>query len=279
MLKFKDYIMPNIGLFFRHKNSIDIFIEDNYDEEFYKALLSRVFQGSSYQINKLIALGCKENVKNACKADQTARRQKRIYLVDGDLELITDSNEKGLKHYYVQEKYCVENNLLHKSSIIEILHDHMSVDKVKIEKQLGFENWLKGLSRPLIELFLNYAICKKIKPTVQTVAFGVGKLCTEVKKVAILDENKVNARIDTIKTEILTEISEEEYNELIYDLRCKWPVSIETLITIVSAKDYLLPLLEFRFHKLKSVKMKRETLRLRLAKLCNVEELMELMIA
>jgi len=263
MLKFKDYIMPNIGVFFRHKNTVDVFIEDNYDEEFYLALVNRVFAKTGHKINKLLPLGCKKNVVNACSADQGKRTIKRVYIVDGDLELITDDNDKTLRHLFVLRKYCIENYLIHEESILEILHDYVLIDKEKISKQLSFENWLKGLSKNLIDLFLHYALC-------------VGKLCEMVKKIPVLKEEKGNQRISDLKVEILKVISEEEYNEKIYTLRSKWAYSVETLLQIVSAKDYLFPLLEFRFHKFKSinsVNIRRETLRLRLAKLCDISEL------
>lgn len=276
MLKFKDFVLPNVGLFFRYKNNVDVFIEDSYDDEFYLALVNRVFEKTGHKINKLISLGCKSNVLAACASDQVKRDVLRVYIVDGDLELITNGNEKKLKHLFVLEKYCIENYLIHKESIIEIIHDYLIIERDKIEKQLSFENWLKGLSKDLIELFLHYSISKEVCPTIPTISLGVGNLCAPIKQVPVLNEEKCNKRIADIKKEILKSISEEEYNDKIYELREKWPYNMDTLLKIVSAKDYIIPLLEFRFHKFKStnsIKMRRETLRLRLAKLCDVSEL------
>lgn len=276
MLKFKDFVLPNIGLFFRYKNNVDVFIEDSYDEEFYLTLVNRVFEQTGHKVNKLISLGCKTNVLAACNSDQAKRDVLRVYIVDGDLELITDNNDKNLKHLFVLEKYCIENYLIHKESIIEIIHDYLIIDREKIEKQLSFENWLKGLSKDLIELFLHYSISKEVCPTIPTISLGVGNLCSPIKKVPVLNEEKCNKRVLNIKSEILKVITEEEYNDKIYGLREKWPYNMNTLLKIVSAKDYILPLLEFRFQKFKSsnpIRMRRETLRLRLAKLCDVTEL------
>lgn len=276
MLKFKDFVLPNVGLFFRYKNTVDVFIEDSYDEEFYLTLVNRVFEKTGHKINKLISLGCKTNVLAACHSDQAKRDVLRVYIVDGDLELITDSNEKKLKHLFVLDKYCIENYLIHKESIIEIIHDYLIIDRDKIEKQLSFENWLKGLSKDLIDLFLHYSISKQVCPTIPTISLGVGNLCEPIKKIPVLNEEKCNNRIKDIKEEILKSITNEEYNDKIYELREKWPYNMDTLLKIVSGKDYILPLLEFRLHKFKStnsIKMRRETLRLRLAKLCDVSEL------
>ncbi|MCG2420442.1 DUF4435 domain-containing protein [Aequorivita sp. F47161] len=276
MLKFKDFILPNVGLFFRYKNNVDVFIEDSYDDEFYLTLVNRVFEKTGHKINKLISLGCKSNVLAACSSDQSKRDVLRVYIVDGDLELITDTNEKSLKHLFVLDKYCIENYLIHKESIIEIIHDYLVIDRDKIEKQLSFENWLKGISKDLIDLFLHYSISKEVCPTLPTISLGVGKLCEQIKKIPVLNEDKCNLRIADIKKDILKSISEEEYNDRIYALREKWPYNMDTLLKIVSGKDYIMPLLEFRFHKFKttnSINIRRGTLRLRLAKLCDITEL------
>lgn len=268
--------MPNIGLFFRYKNSVDVFVEDNYDEEFYLVLINRVFSKTGHKIEKLLPLGSKANVINACSSDQGPRDVKRVYIVDADLELITNKNDYQLKYLFVLEKYCIENYLLDQESIIEIIHDYLVIDKDKIRKQLSYENWLKGISKDLIELFLHYAICKEVCPSIPTISLGIGNLCVTNKNIPVLCETKCNQRVNSIKSEILNVISQEEYNERIYELRNKWKYSVETLTKIVSAKDYLIPLLEFRFHKFKttkSVNMRRETLRLRLGKLCDITEL------
>lgn len=278
MLHYKDYIVPNLGVFFRHKNNIDVFIEDNYDEEFYKVIINRIL-GNGYRVSKLISLCGKTNVINACQADQFERKEKRIYIVDGDLELITDGNKYNLKYLFIHRVYCIENYLFDKNSIIDILHEHLVIERNKIEKTLSFENWLKGISQPLIDMFLHYALCKKYSPSSPTISIGVGNLCKQMNKITVLDAIKVNDRIEILKQEIINSSTEEIYTEEIYNLRQKWNISVETLLKIVSAKDYLMTLLQFRFqkfHSIKKVKIRNEELRFRLAKTCNLDELKEL---
>jgi hypothetical protein len=82
-------------------------------------------------------------------------------------------------------------------------------------------------------------------------------------------------RIEFLKAEIKKVIPEDEYNELIYELRQKWPLNIESLLTIVSGKDYLIPLIHFRLKKLKgfgSVNVTTKSLRMRLAKLTKIDK-------
>ena len=110
----------------------------------------------------------------------------------------------------------------------------------------------------------------------KTVANSVGSYCKQVKTLTVLDIEKVEKKIQELRTEIIEKVGEDIYNEKIYDLRQKWPSNSETLTAIVSAKDYILPLLSFRFKKLKgkeSFNLKWESLRLGLAKTSNLEPL------
>src|SRR5688572_5862788 len=127
MLRYKEFVIPTISLFFKAKNDVDIFIEDSNDEEFYKVLLQRLTEGR--RIKKIISCKCKTELIKACEADQTDRARKRIYLTDGDIDLIHDSNRKDLKHLHVLEKYCVENFLIEEEGLLETLHSNIVLDK------------------------------------------------------------------------------------------------------------------------------------------------------
>ena len=274
MLRYKDFIIPTISLFFKSKNDVDIFIEDSNDEEFYKALLHRLTDGK--RIKKIISCKCKTELIKACEADQTDRERKRIYLTDGDLDLILDTNRKDLKHLHILEKYCIENFLVEEEGLLEILHSNIVLDKSTISKQLTLGNYLKSISNPLIELFLHYAITHLHKMGIKTVANSVGSFCKQYKSITVLDIVKVEQKIKELRDEIVLKIGDDDYNETIYELRQKWPSNNQTLLTIVSAKDYILPLLSFRFKKLKgkeSFNLKWESLRLGLAKNIKLDSL------
>lgn len=274
MLRYKDFIIPTISLFFKSKNDVDVFIEDSNDEEFYKALLHRLTEGK--RIKKIISCKCKTELLKACEADQTDRERKRIYLTDGDLDLILDTNRKDLNFLFVLEKYCIENYLIEEEGLLEILHSNIVLDKSNIKKQLTLSNYLKSISYPLNDLFLHYAITHFYKMGIKTVANSVGNFCKQHKSFTVLDIEKVEQKIKQLRDEIILNIGEDNYNELIYDLRQKWPSNNETLLTIVSAKDYILPLLTFRFKKLKgkeSYNLKWESLRLGLAKTAKLDSL------
>src|SRR5690606_19852845 len=104
-----------------------------------------VFDNTGHKVNKLISLGGKSKVIDACRADQVKRDVKRVYIVDGDLDILNDTNLNGLNFLFVLEKYCIENYLIQEEALIEIIHDNVLIEKEKIRKVLSFENWLKGI--------------------------------------------------------------------------------------------------------------------------------------
>jgi hypothetical protein len=274
MLRYKEFIIPTISLFFKSKNDVDIFIEDSNDEEFYKVLLHRLTDGK--RINKIISCKCKTELIKACEADQTDRNRKRIYLADGDLDLITNTNRKDLKYLHILDMYCIENHLVDEEGILEVLHSNIVLDKSSIKKQLTLNNYLKSISNPLIELFLHYSITHLHKMGTKTVSNSIGTFCKQNKSLTVLDIEKVEQKIKELRGEIILKIGEDNYNNSIYELRQKWPSNNKTLLTIVSTKDYTLPLLTFRFKKLKgkeSFNLKWESLRISLAKNINLESL------
>ncbi|MCF7859865.1 MAG: DUF4435 domain-containing protein [Candidatus Cloacimonetes bacterium] len=281
MLKYAPHIKPIISLFYRYKNDIDIFVEDRDDYEFYITLLNRLIDPKKTKISKLISLGCKQEVINVCIRDQKDKIRKRLYIIDGDLDLINGSIPENIKYLHVHNKYCVENYLFDELSIIEILHNLYVLSKDTIRDRLDYSNWLKSLEKPLIELFIHFAIATEIKLPKhihkKNVAAGVGNLCIQKNKITELSDDKVYIKINEIKNDILTIISEDEYLVKLMERSKNWPINSSTLITIVSGKDFLIPLLFFKINSIyKGQKFNRNSLRLQLSKLCPLDDFKEL---
>jgi len=257
-----------VALFFRYKNDVDVYYEDSNDEEFYTELMKRLFRNKK-RIRKLISLGSKVNVIEACASDQLDRSRSRLYVVDGDLDLILDSNRKGLKYLHIHDAYCIENLIIEENSVIEVLHDTFQIPREKLEKALTFTNWLKSIAPNLVDLFLHYAIAYKCNVGVPNVSLGVDRLCEKKKLMKVLNGELVQKEIERIKVEILKSISEDEYDQLIYVLRMSWQPSVDILLKIVSGKDYLLPLIHCRMYKImgkSSNPVSYDSLRIRLLK-------------
>ena len=274
MLKYSLKTRRLYSRFFRYRNNIDIYTEDEEkDKEFYKLLFSRLLDGTGMKINDITPLGCKQNVIDRCKEEPKTER-KKIFIVDGDIDLILNSNEDRIENLFVLNAYCIENFLIDEKSATELLYMNIGTSsKENIKKTLNFKKWLEYNSEALIDLFLHFSIKKEIGQTF--LLYNANRFTKTNKKETILDIDAIGRYTDTIKNEVLQEITKEKYNKILEERKKKWAISNETLLTIVSGKDYLLPLLQFRVQKFKTLKglFSQEAIKLILAEHCDLSRL------
>lgn len=255
MLKYNIALKKISSLFLKYRNNIIIFTEDKYnDKEFYITLLKRLVD-QDVIINDIIPLGCKNNVITSCIND--INKDGKIYIVDGDLELITDENPKDIDHLFVLDSYCIENYLIDENAAIRFLHYNNVGSEELIKKELCFQKWLGYNYEPLSDLFIHLAFAKSI---------GLGPdlksahhFLSQNLKQTILNSDKVRQRIVEVKNTIIDKYIDDgilhphdEYESQISMLYRRWETTIDNYLRIVSGKDYLLPLFQFRLAYCKS---------------------------
>lgn len=281
MIQYKPHIKKISSIFFRYRNEIDIYTEDkNSDKQFYVTLLNRLLS-NSILIKDVTPLGSKSEVINICKNDKTTER-KKIYIIDGDLDLITDSNVKDIDNLYVLDAYCIENFLIEENGIIHLIYLQIAdQDKSIIKNKLNFQTWFSSFSNDLIELFLHFAFLKKIDagPIIQNIHY----FFLDNKRTITLDIPKLHSYISEQKELIIKEITkngsldpQDEYNEYMNYLKCQWKPNIETALNIISGKDYLLPLVQVKIRHVTGKSgfiLPTKTLKIQLADCINLDRL------
>src|SRR5687768_7176274 len=107
MLEYSSQSRNSLDLFFRFRNDIDIYTEDNVaDKEFYRVLFKRI-NHSGVKVNDVTPLGSKSNVLakyNEYIASDKVRR--KLFLIDGDLELIIGENPTQDQYLFIHNAYC-----------------------------------------------------------------------------------------------------------------------------------------------------------------------------
>lgn len=282
MLEFGYKALKALPKFFSYRNDIDIYTEDKVaDKEFYRTLFKRVL-GNEIKINDVTPLGCKTNVLNAFDNQDKTDRRRKLYIVDGDLELILDTNRKTAGNLIVLDSYCIENYLIDEIGGIELIYfSNGSESRDNLKNKLNFSKWLEYNAPCLIDLFLNFAILRKYGggPIIKT----AHDFLTQNGKQTILDKNSINQYSQEIKSQIIQRLSingietpDETYSNDYSHLSKKWKADNLTLLRIVSAKNYLLPLLQFRINfsidKGKSL-VPKNSFKLFLADKCDIQRL------
>lgn len=262
------------AVFFDEYNEIDIYIEDTakgYKKLFLK-LLQRIL-GEQYKIENIFPLGGRGEVLQACSSDQESRDRARIYIIDGDLYLLAgETDDVHLKGLFVLPRYCIENHLLCELSLLNIM-DEEETDKSfeTIENLFNFEGWVDAVKVHLVDLFIEYAVAKKIAPTVQTVAFGYSGLVSSNS--GEVDSSKVDLRILDVKTAVIEIAGQYSYESTKHEIKQLVAHDKNSLLSVVSGKDILMPLLLMRCKKFVPFKITNLALKMRVANVCNLESM------
>lgn len=275
MIKYSEKVRKTVALFFHPFNDIDVFVEDINDHTFYKTLLSRL-TNEQYKIERIITLGGRLNVIDTCKNDQTDGGRPRIYIIDGDLNLLIEAPIPKLKRLYCLDVYCIENYLIDEGAALQVLFENDGRrDREELRKLLDFENWLSS-SNELVNLFIVFGVAKKLNSSFATVSMGVSRILKNLPKGPILDIRKLTALKEQIKNALIKEYGLETVTIIEKELTTKWLCIRENILKIVSGKDFLLPLLRHRMNTIVRDEYPINSLRLRLALWCSTSRLIGL---
>lgn len=271
-LEFSTEVRQAAAVFTEYRNSIDIYTEDcDKDKEFYKKLLKRLLADTSIEINDIYPLGCRRTVIEKCKNDTDIRR-KKLYIVDGDIYLQYKEKE-NIEHLFVLDAYCIENFMICEDAICNvayILHARDSYENIK--RVLDISNTLSEIAKPLINLFFYYSIQMECISQFHLMHID-SYMDMSTKQV---DNNKIETRIREIRNGLINSgITDEEIDGMLNKRKLQFPYTQDTLLKIVSGKDFIIPY--FRYHIEKKLncplKLPKETWKFNLVDNCDIVRL------
>lgn len=263
------------AIFFQDENELDIYVEDTEigSEKIYSIIITRLL-GSKFKINRVFSLGGRKAVIDTCNAFADKNDRKRLFIIDGDLNLLCGEH-LTIKNLYTLNMYCYENLLIDDSALISFMDDedaNTSIDE--IQRQLGFDNWINKNEGLLINLFVYYGLCHIFLPSIQTVGIKYSNYISS-------DSGFVDADIVNTKISELDEMLRHDIDSSLLDNEKKKLEKNISLycrpIDLVSGKDYLLPLAILRMKKITKFTYKNESLKIRLAKKCNLAPISNLL--
>ena len=252
-----------------YRNSVNIYTEDKEeDREFYVRLLGRLLEGTGCHINDITPLGSCNLVEHASENNPDP---KGIYIIDGDIYTIF-SPKQSTSSLYVLDAYCIENKVIDKDSIINLAYNlYGQIDMKDLSEYLKIDSFMMSITEPLTQLFFHFALEQKYINN-----FKIKHSDCYYSKTSVIDCNKINKEIDNIRNLLVPQyMSEQLLNEELNGMRHKFPVELNSLLTIVSGKDYLIPCvrryiskqLDFNFA------LPRESWKFNMANHCNLDRL------
>ena len=271
-LEFSTETRQAATVFTEYRNSIDIYTEDcDKDKEFYKKLLKKLLEDTDITINDVYPLGCRRTVIKCCQNDMDSHR-KKLYIVDGDIYLQYREKE-NISHLYVLDAYCIENYVICEDAVCNVaykFHAQDSYDSVK--NILNVPQALNDIAEPLINLFFYYSI--QMECYGQFCLINIDSYID--KSIKQIDNSKIEKRITEIKKGLIDYgVSEENIEELLNNRKAQFPYNVETLLKIVSGKDFVIPFLKYHIdRKLRcGLRLPKETWKFNLVDKCDINRL------
>lgn len=247
---------------FEPLQDIDVYVEDENDEAFYRSLLSTA-TNDRVRVARVFSKNGRKGVIDAAKLhDHAARRA--LFIIDGDLQWVRGEPAPPIIGLYQHSAYCIENLLVCERGFSLLLSQEAVLTEPEANRRLGFSAWLRSIEGPLVELFAAFATLHKINPSIATVSSGVGRLCTKslASGANQLDLEKVrlahDAALSEAKIAVGIATTTSIYSAILDRLR-----RIPFPMYGVSGKDFVIPLAEFLLRSL-GCQIKRRSLRVRL---------------
>lgn len=263
-------------IFFHNYNDFDVYVEDTAIgyAKIFANLLSRAID-KNVTLERVFPLGGRlEVISEARKTISKAPPRKSIFIVDGDLFLLTGEIEQLPPNVITLPRYCIENFLFDEEALISIIDEEThDISNAEIKQRLDYSGWLSRSLEPLKSLFTIYAICQKLDSGIKTVSCGHSKIC--LNNDGDIDHEKVKNAIDEIKETLVEIFGIEKFQETEKSIIEKIDYGLCFISTYVSAKDYSLPLLLIRLRKISGTKSSNINLKLRFSKKCDISPLKE----
>lgn len=262
------------SVFFEDVNDIDVYIEDTalgYTKLF-SIIFSRLFEGE-YRVEKVFPVGDRNSVVKQHK-DHINTGRPSIYIIDGDLYILTGNDIDSEPGLFKLPIYCIENILCDHEAIVDVLDEEDPTNERKvIADSFDYESWVKTNCNLLFDLFVEYAISFHVNPSIQTVSYPINRLVASEK--GNVSREKIEKRIDEIKAESILVLGEGPYFEMRTELVEKCTEGNKEKLKVVSGKDYLFPLLKMRAKSVVRTKISDINLKQRIAKRCDLSDLLK----
>lgn len=270
MIAYSPDAEPARAYLLRSYNDIDIFVEDVSCQNMYVRLFNRMLAGRG-RIQQVYPLQNRKAVIEKCKCDQGDRSRRRLYLIDGDQDLILGRPSPRLKHLYRLPVYCSENLLLSEDALVTIGTEcatNRSWPDMALD--LAIQPLLARSVKMLLPLFVLYAIATTLRLGIETVNYSVHRLLSTPGDPTSLSESLVRSRMIAILRQIRQHASARQYRSartaVLHRLKAR---ELDPGIYI-SGKTYLLPLVYLQLKRVANLNDSVDRLKVRLAAHCDL---------
>lgn len=251
-------------------NTIEIYVEDTTNPNVWIYFL-RQHLPEGVNLKSVHTLGSRNAVISACRMDQADRTEKRLYIIDGDIDIALNRSKPRLKHLYRLPSYCVENMLVTEDGLVSVATaSDVSITEEKASNRLSFAEFERGANRTLIPLFCVYAALISLKVPEKTVSLhGRGLYIRDNKRIQFCPK-KASRRARELGRAARARCGLDAFVEETRRIRTSIINRNLSHREVVSAKDYTLAALHITLQGLFGFSGNAEQLKVHLAQRSSV---------
>lgn len=246
-------------------NDIEVYVEDSANPNVWLYYV-RQHLPNGKSLRNVNILGSRSQVIAACKLDQNDRAEKRLYLIDGDIDILLGRPKPRLKHLYRLPAYCIENMLLEENALIPVATtSDVTISEDEARARLSFSDFETAAKSTLVPLFYIYATLMSLGVPEKTVSLAVGGLLNNGKRRVSLCPNKSFRRSMHLLRRARDHLSAAAVRTELHRVKAQASAFDLTYKEMVSAKDYSLQLIYINLCKLFGYRGTYEQLKVQLA--------------
>lgn len=265
MLTWPQKSLSALSYLFRPLQDLDIYVEDSNDEVFYTELFKRI-SPEGIRIARVYPVGSRTKVIEAAKEHDFSERS-ALFIIDGDFEWVRDEQPAEVLGLHRLPAYCIENLIIQEQAIAQIISEEIAVHADVAKATYGFDDWLESVVKNLLDLFVWFATLNHTDPARPTTSLGVGSVIVTAPpdNTPALCPLKIGKLAAEVVEQVTSKVGQEAATRS-YSIIAKRVRNLAIRSDIISGKDYLLPLCEFRLWPIVGRGIRRKSLRVRLAR-------------
>ncbi|WP_281298579.1 DUF4435 domain-containing protein [Flavobacterium limnophilum] len=253
-------------------NDVNFYVEDLYQENFYLQILKNLFP--NIKISKIFPLGGKDPVIK--KAKRSLKNKKKVFILDLDFDEILNKKELCDNIFYL-EKYSIENYLVDKNAIIELVkEENPKIKTSEVNQKFDLKLFYNECFNILSELSSNLLLIQKYELGIDYLKIEPHRDCN--LNPICLKESVVTPFYQKIEARLKEKKPRLKYSAQINKLKVHFKDVYKGLIYVPG--KYILNILNIKLKKIfKFSQSNLSTFIYRLAKNCEFKELEYLKIS
>ena len=212
MIRYSSRSRVGYARLYRVYNDVDVYVEDSTYIGVYEKMLNRALNGKA-KIQRVIPLGTREFVVEKALKDTELDGRRRLYIVDGDLDLIAWERMKSAPHLYRLQAYSIENVLFELEAVERYCTFAMPARTSGAAlSSVSFDNLMSDVKTQLAPYVTVLGIARRLK--LRDAIFSINPPSisrTERGKYIGVDKNRCQKRIRQMISKIISEVGLRKY--------------------------------------------------------------------